>query len=162
MTTHYVDSASGNDAYDGTQPRPTAPSSGPWRTIQKATEAARMGDTVLVAPGMYQGPMVIRTSNTSWLVRRPSRWQRFKTWLLRRPALPLYAVVESPTLPLMSFDGEAHDVYVRGFHWRQTGAEEVSARLRDLLRSRQPRSQEEWEAILGEEGIEVPKAFDGR
>jgi parallel beta-helix repeat protein len=45
-TTYYVDGTAGNDSYLGTQALP-------WKTIQKAADTMRAGDTVIVNAGTY-------------------------------------------------------------------------------------------------------------
>jgi hypothetical protein len=46
-STYYV-SVEGSDANGGSQ-------SAPWRTVQKAADVAKAGDTVVVEPGTYVG-----------------------------------------------------------------------------------------------------------
>lgn len=53
----YVSTA-GNDAANGE-------SGAPWRTIQRACDLARPGDTIHVAPGTYQEKLVIKVSGTA-------------------------------------------------------------------------------------------------
>lgn len=57
---HLYVSADGNDANPGTQ-------AAPFRTIQKAADAARPRDTVLVQPGHYPEQVTIRKSGVSFL-----------------------------------------------------------------------------------------------
>ncbi|HEX2090409.1 MAG TPA: right-handed parallel beta-helix repeat-containing protein [Actinomycetota bacterium] len=60
-STYYV-SPSGNDANPGTQ-------SAPWRTIQRAADLARAGDTVIVKPGSYVGAKFSRSGTASSPIR---------------------------------------------------------------------------------------------
>jgi len=57
---HLYVSTNGNDANPGTQ-------AAPFRTIQKAADAARRGDTILVRPGRYPEEVTIRNSGVSFL-----------------------------------------------------------------------------------------------
>jgi len=60
----YVDSASGNDANDGTQGRP-------FKTIKAATDASRSGDVIHVAPGTYgeaEGTQTVGSTGASRVV----------------------------------------------------------------------------------------------
>lgn len=51
IQTFYVDVNNGDDLNPGTQPSP-------WKTIQKAADNLMAGDTVLIAPGVYEEGMV--------------------------------------------------------------------------------------------------------
>lgn len=57
--THWVDAARGSDAGDGSKARP-------WATLETAAAAVAPGDTVMVMPGDYRGPLVIETPCTTW------------------------------------------------------------------------------------------------
>jgi len=52
----HVSSAIGNDANDGRSPQ-TA-----FKTLARATDAAKAGDTVLIAPGAYDQDLAARVS----------------------------------------------------------------------------------------------------
>jgi hypothetical protein len=57
-TVWYVDANKGSDdTGDGSKNKP-------WSTIQKATAKLTAGATILVQPGLYKGPVVIRTKAT--------------------------------------------------------------------------------------------------
>ncbi len=60
--TNYVNRATGNDAYDGATPATAK------RTIQAAVKIANPGDTVLVAPGIYDEGMTVTPGG--WLSNR--------------------------------------------------------------------------------------------
>ncbi len=60
-STYYV-STSGNDSNPGTE-------SAPWRTIQRAADAVRPGDSVIVTPGSYVGAKFSRSGTASSPIR---------------------------------------------------------------------------------------------
>ena len=49
--TYYVDASTGNDSRTALEAQSA---STPWRSIAPAANAARAGDTVMVAPGVYR------------------------------------------------------------------------------------------------------------
>ena len=57
-TVYYVDGTSGSDSYPGTQ-------SMPWKTIRKAANTLKGGDTAIVNPGTYNERVVITSSGSS-------------------------------------------------------------------------------------------------
>jgi parallel beta-helix repeat protein len=57
-TIYYVDGASGSDSYPGTQVMP-------WKTIQKAANALKGGDTAIVNAGTYNERVVITGSGSN-------------------------------------------------------------------------------------------------
>ena len=59
LSTYYV-GTTGNDA-SGTPTNPTTP----WATIQKAATVVNPGDTVIVQPGVYYGPITLTRNGTA-------------------------------------------------------------------------------------------------
>ena len=86
--TLYVD-ANGSDQNDGTKDKP-------WRTIQKAAAAAQPGDTVLVAPGFYEG---------------------FKTKRSGKPQQPIVFKAQGEVVILTNTNTPADHILVRGTDW---------------------------------------------
>lgn len=89
-TSLWIDAEQGDDETgDGTKQRP-------WRTLAKATEWIAPGDTVVVAPGHYRGPLVITTDDTTWLGQSITPWPwRLVVWI---PFLAERAPVRRPVI----------------------------------------------------------------
>ena len=60
--TYYVDASTGNDSRTAAQAQSE---STPWRSIAPAANAARAGDTVMVAPGVYREQVAPYASGTA-------------------------------------------------------------------------------------------------
>ena len=60
--TYYVDASTGNDSRTAIEAQSE---STPWRSIAPAANAARAGDTVMVAPGVYREQVAPYASGTA-------------------------------------------------------------------------------------------------
>ena len=74
QVTYYVDAATGNDANVGTG------RAAPWRTLQKACDAATPNSTVLVRGGTYYENLVVRVSGAA---AQPITFQAYGTEVVR-------------------------------------------------------------------------------
>lgn len=117
--TLWVDAERGNDENDGSE-------AWPLRTLVKAAAVVEPGDTVLVAPGDYRGPLVISTDDTTWrnaeayslawqLVRvLPflARWIRRPQVVIHVPPGTVYWVhIHANDVNLIGFDMKFEDAW---------------------------------------------------
>ena len=75
-TTLWIDAKRGDDETgEGTKQRPL-------RTLAMVNEWIVPGDTVVIAPGDYRGPLVITTADTTWKGQRTIPWPwRLVAWI---------------------------------------------------------------------------------
>lgn len=92
----------GRDGHDGSELEP-------WRTIQHAVNMARPGDTVLIHPGIYEDPLVIRRGG---LEGHPIKIRAAKKWTVILDSLREDAVaVHVDNAPYV----ELHDLEIRWY-----------------------------------------------
>ncbi len=92
-----------SDASDGLAPTASGNGKGPWLTIQKAADAAKPGDTVLVGKGTYAEAVQLKQSRVTFRSLQPSERPRIDGGGERRRGI---YIVEGRTL---------EDVVIEGF-----------------------------------------------
>lgn len=117
--TVWVNAERGNDENDGSEGRPL-------RTLAKAAVVVTIGDTVMVAPGDYRGPLVISTAVTTWrntasfglAWRLVTEWPFLARWI-HRPRVVIHvppgtvsgAQISAPGVLLVGFCLKFEDVW---------------------------------------------------
>jgi uncharacterized protein DUF1565 len=104
-TTYYV-STSGNDNNAGTL-------SAPWRTIQKAANTVKAGDTVQVRAGTYNEIVTMKTSGNS-----TSGYVTFQNYPGEAPIVDGTGLVAGGQTGLFSLEGTFSYIVIQGFEIR--------------------------------------------